>query len=276
MTYSVPESVAATVALLDRAGGTIVAGGTDFYPTRVGGPIAGDIVDISHLRELRGVTAVESGYRIGALTTWSDIAAAPLPPACDGLRRAAREIGSIQIQNVATIAGNLCNASPAADGVPPLLTLDAAVELTSTRGTRTLPIDEFIVGYRRTALGPDEMVTAVLIPGQFNDARSTFLKLGSRRHLVISIVMTATVIATDPAGTITAARVAVGACNPVAVRLRSLEADLTGRSVEDDLAVVVTGDHLAPLAPIDDGRATAAYRMQAAGELVRRSLAGTR
>ena len=99
-----------------------------------------------------------------AATTWSEIAAANLPPAFDALRQAAREVGSIQIQNRGTIAGNLCNASPAADGVPPLLALDAAVELASANGTRQLPLSEFITGYRRTARQPDEILSAVIVP----------------------------------------------------------------------------------------------------------------
>ena len=99
---------------------------------------------------------------IGARTTWTDLVRHPLPPAFDALKQAAREVGSVQIQNVASVAGNLCNASPAADGVPPLLALDAEVELRSARRARAcLPLGDFILGNRRTALQAGELVTAI-------------------------------------------------------------------------------------------------------------------
>ena len=132
------------------------------------------------------------GWRIGALTTWTDVAEAPtLPAAFDGLRAAARPIGGRQIQNAGTIAGNLVNASPAADGTPNLLALDAVVELASAaRGVRRLPVGDFVTGNRSTVLAPDELVTAVLVPDAPPASPGpTFLKLGSRAYLVISIVV---------------------------------------------------------------------------------------
>ena len=131
------------------------------------------------------------GLRIAACTTWSEIRDAALPPACDALRAAAAEVGGRQIQNAGTIGGNLCNASPAADGVPPLLALDAAVELASAAGTRRLPLAAFLLGPRRTDRRPGEILTAVLLPEAALAGRSVFLKLGARRHLVISIAMVA-------------------------------------------------------------------------------------
>src|SRR5439155_3336986 len=133
----------------------------------------------SRVQGLRGISKDSGHYRIGAATTWSDIIRAKLPPAFEALKQAAREVGSVQIQNRATIGGNLCNASPAADGVPPLLALDAEVELISTQPTRRLPLSEFIRGNRRTALRPDEILAAIIIPQQEvpGTATSTFLKL---------------------------------------------------------------------------------------------------
>jgi CO/xanthine dehydrogenase FAD-binding subunit len=190
----------------------------------------------------------------------------------DCLKQAAREVGGVQIQNCGTLVGNLCNASPAADGVPPLLALDAAVELASARGTRVLPLGEFLLGNRRTACAPDELVTAVLVPRPAQDARSVFLKLGARRYLVISIAMVAAAVAVDPERRITRAAVAVGACSSVAVRLESLERDLAGRHLAPGIGALVTAAHLAPLAPISDVRGTAAYRRDAAATLVARAL----
>ena len=134
---------------------------------------------------------VREGWRLGATTTWAELIEAPLPPLFDGLKQAAREVGGRQIQNAGTVAGNLCNASPAADGVPPLLALDAEVELAGRAGTRRLPLAAFITGNRRTVLAPGELLVAIHVPKPAHDARSAFLKLGARRYLVISIAMAA-------------------------------------------------------------------------------------
>jgi CO/xanthine dehydrogenase FAD-binding subunit len=254
---------------------TVLAGGTDFYPARVGRPAARapDVLDITALRGLRGVTDEGDRLRIGAATTWSDIVRTELPPWLDGLKRAAREVGGVQIQNAGTVAGNVCNASPAADGVPCLLALDAAVELVSHVGRRTLPLDAFVTGNRRTARRPDELVTAIVVPKPRYPTRATFLKLGARRYLVISIAMVAAVVEVGPDGrTVAAARIAVGACSPVARRLPALETALAGRPLSPALGDVPEPAHLAPLSPIDDPRGTAAYRADAALTLVRRAI----
>jgi CO/xanthine dehydrogenase FAD-binding subunit len=268
--YLVPADVAEAAAM-KGAGARVLAGGTDVYPAHVGRPFVGSVVDIAGLAELRGLEVIDRAWRFGALTRWADVAAADLPPRFDGLRAAAREVGGIQVQNAGTIGGNLCTASPAADGVPNLLALDASVELASPSARRVLPIEDFLTGYRATALGGDELLTAVLVPRGGEDARAAFLKLGLRRYLVISVVMVAAVVALDESGLVRGASVAVGACSPVAVRLRKLEAELRGRPA-DELAAVVTPEHLADLTPIDDVRATAAYRLRAARILVRRAL----
>jgi CO/xanthine dehydrogenase FAD-binding subunit len=204
--------------------------------------------------------------------TWSELIAADLPPVFGGLKAAAREVGSIQIQNRGTLAGNLCNASPAADGVPPLLALDAAVELTSTGGIRQLDLADFILGNRKTALRPGEILSAVLVPSVWNDAGSAFLKLGARRYLVISIVMVAATIARSLDGSVRAARVAVGSASAVARRLTVLEDRLVGVSAATRLSSLVAADDLAALTPIDDVRGSAAYRIEAAQELVGRAI----
>ncbi len=143
---------------------TVLAGGTDFYPARVGRSVTEDVLDIAGIAALRGISETADGWRLGATTTWSELVEASLPPLFDGLKQAAREVGGRQIQNAGTIAGNICNASPAADGVPALLTLDAEVELASRAGTRRLPLAAFITGVRRTALQPGELVVALHVP----------------------------------------------------------------------------------------------------------------
>jgi CO/xanthine dehydrogenase FAD-binding subunit len=260
--YARPRTIEEATRAMATPGALALGGGTDVYPAHVGRSLSRPIVDLSRVEGLRGITHTADAVRFGAATTWTDIVRAQLPPAFDGLKAAAREVGSIQIQNRGTIAGNLCNASPAADGVPPLLSLDASVELASPEGRRVLPLSAFITGYRRTALGPGEIVTAVLVPSPASTARSAFVKLGARRYLVISILMAAAVIETDAQGRILQAAVAVGSASPVAQRLPDLEAELRGFGGRP--SAILTPRHLAGLAPIDDVRATAAYRLEAA------------
>jgi CO/xanthine dehydrogenase FAD-binding subunit len=251
---------------------TILAGGTDHYAARVGKPLVEPILDITKIGELRGIGESPDHWRIGAAATWTDVLEADLPPQFDGLKLAAREIGGVQIQNAATLAGNLCNASPAADGVPALLALDARVELSSARGVRELAIDAFILGPRKTARRQDELLTAILIPKARYVARSHFLKLGARKYLVISIAM-ASVVLEHEAGIVRGARIAVGSCSPVALRLPTLEEALLGQRVDARLANIAKAGHLSVLSPIDDVRASAGYRLDSALTVVKRTLA---
>lgn len=271
--YLRPTSIDAALQALASRPLTVLAGGTDFYPARVGRPLDDDVLDITAIAGLRGIEAHGDHWRIGATTTWRDLMKSDTPPLFDGLKRAAREIGGAQIQNAATIAGNLCNASPAADGVPPLLSLDASVELASVQGVTSVPLADFILGNRRTSRAPGELVTAIRIPRpRAHRAAGHFTKLGARRYLVISIVMVAAAIECDTAGRITRAGVAVGACSEVARRLPDLEAAVAGRHVDGTLGDVVAPTHLVSLAPIDDVRASADYRRDAALTVVRRTL----
>ena len=271
--YARPRSLDEALGLLAAVRWRILAGGTDFYPALGSAPLTDDVLDVSLLRdELAGISETDGHYVIGALTRWTDIVGAALPPAFDGLRQAGREVGSVQIQNRATIAGNLCNASPAADGVPPLLALDAEVELRSQGCRRLVPLAAFIRGNRRTAISADELLTAIRVPKMAARGRSAFVKLGARRYLVISIAMAGARIVAGPDGRVTAAAVAVGACSPVAMRLPGLERDLIGKPADEALGEAVGPRHLAALSPIDDVRGTAAYRVEAAREIVARAL----
>jgi len=263
----------------------IVAGATDVFPSRVNqrtwrGDLAERWIDISAIPELAAIEETAEHWRIGAMVTWSDLIAKALPEMFTGLKQAAREVGGQQIQNRATLVGNLCNASPAADGVPPLLCLDASVELSHAEGQRLLTLGEFIQGNRKTARRPDELVTAIIVPKQSaakqlwpptqkagHDDGATFTsgfyKLGSRRYLVISIVMAAALIQTDSESVITDCRFAVGACTPVAKRLYELEKSLCGQSIPELLQnpqELHKADIAASLSPITDVRASASYR----------------
>lgn len=272
MDYLRPRSLDEALALLVAGRATVLAGGTDFYPARVGHAVSEDVLDIASLRELRGIHEHDDHWRFGASTTWTEVIERELPGWFRCLQFAAREVGGVQIQNAGTIAGNLCNASPAADGVPALLALDAEVELASAAARRILPLSGFITANRRTQRRPDELVVAIRIPKRSTRARSAFLKLGSRKYLVISSVMVAGLVDLDGAGTISHAAFAVGACSPVAQRLGSLERRIAGRGCDPSLAGLVSVGDLGVLSPIDDVRGTADYRREAALALVGRLL----
>jgi len=269
--YAKPTTVEEALALLAERPWRLLAGGTDFYPALGSRPLTEDVLDINGLAGLRGITETAGHWRIGARTTWADIARHALPHAFDAFRQAAREVGSPQIQNVATVAGNLCNASPAADGVPALLTLDAEVELRSAAATRRLPLRAFILGNRRTAMRPGEMVTGILVPKGAAVGRSAFVKLGARRYLVISIAMAAARLVVEE-GIVREAAVAVGACSAAAQRLAGVEAALRGAPA-GALRDTVTAAPMDELSPIDDVRGSAGYRVEAAREIVARAVA---
>ena len=269
--YHRPRELGDALAVLREGAITVIAGGTDYYPARVERPANEDLLDITAISALRRIDITPTHFCIGAGVTWTDLIRADLPPCFDGLKLAAREIGGVQIQNAGTLAGNVCNASPAADSMPNLLALDTEVELASAQGQRRLKLGEFVTGNRKTLRRPDELVTALLIPRRLEASRSSFVKLGARRYLVISIVMLAAVMEKQE-GKVAAARIAVGACSEVARRLPALERALLGRPWDRTLAAVIEPSHLAGLSPIDDVRAGAAYRRDAAQVLLRRAL----
>ncbi|GAB2179259.1 FAD binding domain-containing protein [Dongia sp. agr-C8] len=269
--FAQPTRLDEALDLAARSRPLVLAGGTDLMVGASADLGSGPILDISRVAELKGIAITEDSVVIGGGTTWSELVAADLPHGFDGLKAAALEVGSIQIQNRGTIAGNLCNASPAADGVPPLLTLDAVLEIQASGTRRSLPVGDFIIGNRKTLLQPGELVTAIRIPRPLAEGRSAFLKLGSRRFLVISIVSAAVLLVVE-GNRLTAARVAVGACSAVAQRLPLLEAALVGQACDASLRNAVRPAHVAGLTPIDDVRGTEGYRKDAALQLVREAL----
>ncbi|WP_457940703.1 FAD binding domain-containing protein [Mesorhizobium sp. 10J20-29] len=271
--YAKPTSLDEALTLLGDASWRMLAGGTDFYPAQGTRPLTENILDLNGLDALRGIADTASHVVIGARTTWTELLRHPLPSAFDALKQAAREVGSVQIQNMASVAGNLCNASPAADGVPPLIVLDAEVELRSIRGSRVLPLGDFILGNRKTALLSNELVTAIRVPKSSTQGTSAFVKLGARRYLVISIAMAAARIVLAGDGSVASAAIAVGSCSAVAQRLAGLETALVGLRPGPDLERAVAEADLAALTPIDDVRGTAEYRRAAAREIVLRALA---
>ena len=270
--YHRPASTEEALSILSREACVPLAGGTDFYPARVGKPIQENVIDLTGIRSLRGIEERAEGIWMGALTTWTDVMHADLPEAFQGLQQASRTIGGVQTQNAGTLCGNLCNASPAADSVPNLMALEAQVELESVRGSRRLDLQEFILGNRKTAKADDELVTGLLIPKPSANAFGAFEKLGARRYLVISIVMTGVVAEWNEDQRIGKIRIAVGSCSDKSIRLEKLEKECEGKRMDQ---IRIRTEHLENLSPIDDIRAKADFRLEVVSELILRAVRQT-
>jgi len=266
-----PASLTDALSYLHLGGVRIIAGGTDYYPSLGDTESKTPVLDITAIDELHGITHDESGVHIGALCSWTDIVNANLPPAFRALQLAAIEVGSVQIQNRATIAGNLCNASPAADGVPPLLVLNASVTLASVSGTRTLLLTDFIQGSRNIQKNFDEILTKISIPVASCQGVGDFIKLGARKYLVISIAMVACRVLVEE-GVFRSVAISVGSCSEVATRLEDIESALKGQPATVETITKHVADRINQLAPIDDVRSSADYRKDAAVTLIKRSL----
>ena len=273
--YYRPEKIDDALKTLSKHKLTIAAGCTDLLPSTQQDNLGDNILDITAVKSLRNIV-VENGFRrIGAGVTWADLENYELPKCYDMLKECSLQVGSRQIQNLGTIAGNLCNASPAADGVPCLLSLDASIELSSIYKKRVLKLKDFIKGPRNTDLQDNEMLSTILIPKEAEKGNSTFLKLGARKYLVISIAMIACRIDLKD-NIISDIAVSVGSCSAVAQRLKSLENKLIGRNIKDDLTSdILNFKYEDYLSPIDDIRGTNSYRLKVSKALVKDSIIKT-
>ena len=255
-----------------------IAGGTDLLlDLHRGGP--GDpvtLVDLAGIEELRGIAVVDGTVRIGALVTHNDVITDPtLRTVALPLAQACLEVGSPQLRNRATIAGNLATASPANDTISALLALDATVSLQSSTGSRALPLDEFFTGFRTTVLEPGELITALTFPALDPDDDGVWVKLGNRAAQAISVVHLGVVVRRT-ADRITRARVAIGSVAERVVRVPEAEAMLVGTDLPPDIVDRAAEAVRDAVSPIDDVRATAAYRRDLIPTLVRRSLTAVR
>ena len=271
-----PASVAQALTALAEHGDTarIVAGATDVLvelqrgikPTRTA-------IDISALRELKFVRREGAEVVLGALATHNDVLAAPFARAAAlPLAQACIEVGAPQIRARATIAGNVATASPANDTIAPLLALDATLLLASAAGERRLPIAEFYTGFRRTLLGPGELIREIRFQALDDRRRGLFLKLGLRRAQAISVINVAFVLSFDPDGTVSEARIALGCLAPTVVRAPHAEAQLTGAVLDARTCAAAAEAVLADVAPIDDVRGSAGYRRSVLGALIAQGL----
>jgi len=262
------------LALLATTGGRPVAGATDLIPAMRAGRVSPrHLVDISRLREWRYITRGDDGWiHLGALVTHADLVSSPLiQQAGGGLWAAATSLGGPQTRVRGTLGGNLANASPAADVGTALVGLDAAITLVSSAGERRLPLRDFFTGPGMTVLQPAELIKEVAFRPVADLAGGAFLKMGLRRSLAIAVVNVGVTVRLD-GDRIGEAIIAIGAAAPTIVRAEAAEAVLVG--AKPTPAVMQQAGELAALAirPIDDLRATAAYRRAISPVLVRRAL----
>ncbi len=257
----------------ETPGACFIAGGTDLLVQMKGGrkcPSA--LISLRSVPELAGVTtgAVTS---IGAMTTLTDVLEHPVvSKRHPALVEAVRSMGSVQIRNVATLGGNLCNAGPAADSAPPLLALGARARIQGGDGEREMPIEDLFAGPGRTCLGPDDMLTAILLDPPSSGTRGAFLRK-TRVHVDLALASIAVVLEMDTAGeTCRQARVAAGAVAPTPLRLLEVEAVLAGRRITPE--VLGRAKELARdgISPISDVRASADYRRHITGVLFERAV----
>lgn len=239
----------------------VVCGATDLFAGTSAVTGKSGLLDISRVATLRGIERRGNTVRIGAATTWDALAAADSLPTA--LRQAAAQIGPRQIRVQASIGGNLCHASPVADGVPPLLALDAQVELASKRGVRRLPLAQFMVGRSRTALQPGELLTAVAFELPHARDRTAFIKCTNRDGPSIAVVSAAVLLSISMRGVIEKLAISVGGASEAPLRIHALEAALQGQHLAAR-APAIAAASLSDLLLIDDCRAPAAHRIHAA------------
>jgi carbon-monoxide dehydrogenase medium subunit len=285
--YVRPAGLEEALAVLAEPGvkPLVVAGGTDLIPMmrkmRTNGTLSnGDgphvVLDLSRLDDLCGIREADGMLEIGAATTMSVIAAHPsVKKYVPVLAAAAVSVGSPLVRNRATVGGNLVTASPSADTAPPLLAADAVLRLAGAEGgPRELPLTEFFVEYRKTALQPGEIVTHVLVPLAGRPIAGRFEKVGLRNADAISVVCVACEIELDGL-TCRAARIGLGAVAAVPIRAVAVEAALRGREITEDVAAECARLVHQHISPIDDVRASAQYRGWVAEAVVARMITDT-
>ncbi len=272
--FKTPHSVAEACRLLAQTGGRPIAGGTDVIPQMRAGRFRVDaLIDLSRLEELSAIERIDGQIAVGALATYAALRDSPLLRAhAPLLAQVSGLIGGAQTQNRGTLGGNIANASPAGDTLPVLLALEATVDLVGVAGQRSLPLAGFLRGPGQTALARDEIIRRVRFAPLPDGARSLFLRLGNRRGMVISVAAAAFVLELDGDGRARQARLALGAVAPTAIRCPAAEAILLGRRPDAPLIEAAAAAAAAACRPIDDVRASAAYRRHIVGVLARRGL----
>jgi len=275
MRYEAPETVEGAVALLAGASGEarVLAGGTDLLvQMRADVVDPALIVDIKRIAETRRVTEERGGWRIGAAVTGAELKEHPrLKQEWPGVVEAANLIGSTQIQGRATLGGNLCNGSPAADSVPALVAAGAVATLAGPQGRRDLAVEDVMLAPRTLALRKGEIVLSFVLPPRPPRSSDAYLRFIPRTEMDIAVVGAGVSLTVDEAGTITAARVSLGAVAPRVLLVPEAAEAIVGsrldRAAQDRLEAAAR----AACRPIDDKRGTTEFRIEVAGVLARRA-----
>jgi CO/xanthine dehydrogenase FAD-binding subunit len=275
LAYTAPTSVEEAVRALAGASGTakVLSGGTDLLVQLRSGRLKADlIVDTKKIPGISGIREEGGGFVIGAATSGAAIGEhEALGEAWPGVVESANLIGSTQIQGRATLAGNLCNASPAADSVPALIAAGAICVVAGSNGRREVPVESIATGPGRTSLKPDEFIVEFRLPKRPPRSSDAYLRFIPRTEMDIAVVGAGVNLTLDPAGVVTDARLVLGAVAPTAVIVREAATALNGRKLDETALAALDKAARAACKPIDDKRGTIAYRIKVAGVLARRA-----
>ena len=275
MRYLRPKTAAeAAQWLADEPGVTrVLAGGTDVLVQLKAGTVEPDlIVDIKAIDGMRAITAEAGGFRIGAAVAGAELGAhAGVRALWPGVVESCELIGSTQVQGRATMAGNLCNGSPAADSVPALVAAGAVARIVGPNGTRDVPVQDIPTGPGRLSLTKGEIITSILLPARPARSGDAYLRFIPRTEMDIAVASAGVSLTLDAAGRIIAARVAVGAVAPTVRLVAAAGAALIGTTLDDATLSALMQAASAACEPIDDKRGTIAFRTQVAGVLAKRA-----
>ena len=275
MRYEAPETLDAAVALLAGTDGVgrVLAGGTDLLVQMRSDMIAPDlVVDIKKIPETRAVTSEDGGFRVGAAVAGAELDEHPeFGKVWPGVLEGFELIGSTQIQGRASMGGNLCNASPAADSVPALIAAGATVRIAGPNGTRDIPVEEVPAGPGKTTLAKGEIVVSFFFPKRPPHSSDAYLRFIPRTEMDIAVVGAGVSLTLDDSGTVTDARVSLGAVAPTALLVPDAAKALIGSKLDDAALEKAAAAASAACKPIDDKRGTIEYRTKVAGVMTRRA-----
>lgn len=274
--YFAPQRLEEAVALLRRYGkkAALLAGGTDFLLRLERGLVVPSVVvDLKQIRDLGGIKSSRTGLRIGAATLMDEIASSRLVQARYGIMaKGAAAVGSIQTRNRATLGGNLCNASPAADTAPPLIALAARARIAGARRARELPLEEFFLGPGKSCLQPHELFKEIFVPSPAKRSGGSFQRC-TRTAMDIALVNCAVFLCLASKGEIiTDIRIALGAVAPTPVRAQPAEELLRGKKADKKAVEEAANRAAASVSPIDDVRSSARYRREMVRVLTKRAI----
>lgn len=275
MRFESPATLVDAIHLLANTKGTtrVLAGGTDVLVQLRLGLVKPDIVvDIKQIAGMRDIVAEDGGYHIGAAVSGAEMGEhAGLKSLWPGVVEAMELVGSTQVQGRATLAGNLCNASPAADSVPAMIAAGAIATLQGPLGLRNVPVAEIPVGPGKTTLGKAEIITSIFLPARPKHAGDAYLRFIPRTEMDIAVSSAAVSLSLDPDGTVDAARVAIGAVAPTALLVEDAGAALIGTRLESGAIATMVAAVMAACNPIDDKRGTVEFRTRTAGVMAKRA-----